>query len=368
MYDVIIIGAGPAGTAAGYYLARKGFSVLLLDRRSFPRKKACAGGITPKAMALFNYDISHLVCRTFREIKIVRPGNRSFIIKNKNPLCYITRRSELDAYSLTRARAAGCRFKKIDKLTSLKQDGHGVSLTVIQDGEPVCYTSQYLIGADGANSKTQRLTGRTAVSSNVKLPALEADVRVSCAAGYAMEFDFSKNFSGYYWLFPRKHHVNIGIFSARADGHLSQKLLVRYARLRFGTGLLSDVKGYPIGTSQGTVTPGRGRVLLAGDAAGLAEPLLGEGIYAALKSGILSARAVEYALNLSFAPPIAAMDWYRQALSPLLWDLWLYQRSAFIMYRFPGPALAAASRPMLHNYFSRGYARAKTLHEMLLPF
>ena len=91
MYDVIIIGAGPAGTAAGYHLARKGRSVLLLDRRTFPRKKACAGGVTPKAMALFDYDISHLVRRTCRKVKVTRPGKNAFFIKNTNPLCYITR-------------------------------------------------------------------------------------------------------------------------------------------------------------------------------------------------------------------------------------------------------------------------------------
>ena len=58
MYDVIIIGAGPAGTAAGYFLGGRGLSVLVLDRKQFPRKKACAGGITPKAMALYPFDIS----------------------------------------------------------------------------------------------------------------------------------------------------------------------------------------------------------------------------------------------------------------------------------------------------------------------
>lgn len=112
MYDVIITGAGPAGTTAGYLLARKGLSVLLLDRKNFPRKKACAGGITPKAMALFPFDISCLVRRTCREVKIIRPGNTSFMIKTKDPLCYVTKRMNLDAYSLEKAVQAGCRFKK----------------------------------------------------------------------------------------------------------------------------------------------------------------------------------------------------------------------------------------------------------------
>ena len=245
-------------------------------RRTFPRKKACAGGVTPKAMALFDYDISHLVRRTCRKVKVTRPGKNAFFIKNTNPLCYITRRPELDAFSLDQAKTAGCRFEKIDKITGLEQNRCGVRLTLVQNGEPICHTSRYLIGADGANSKIQRLTG-AGVRPVIKLPALEADVSVPYASQYPMELDFSRKISGYYWVFPRKHHVNIGIFSASPNGRLSQEMLVRYARSRFGRDMLANIKGYPIATCRGPVTPGSGRVLLAGDAAGLAEPLLGEG-------------------------------------------------------------------------------------------
>lgn len=367
MYDVIITGAGPAGATAGYLLGRAGLSVLLLDRKNFPRKKACAGGITPKAMVLFPYDISCLVRRTCREVKIVRPGNASFMVKAKEPLCYITKRMDLDAYALKKAVQAGCRFQKIDRILRLDQDAHGVNLALSYDGKTHIIRSGYLIGADGANSKIRRLIGGQK-SCIIKLPALEADVPVNNAGLYPMAFDFSMDIQGYYWMFPRKNHVNIGIFSAQPNGTMNRALLENYARDRLKTDILTDVKGYPIGTSCGRTHLGTGRVLLTGDAAGLAEPLLGEGIYAALKSGILSARAIEHAVGRKSPVHWDALGWYRQALGGLHLDLRLYRCCASILYRFPKWTLAVGSCTLLHNYFSKGYAKGKPLHKILMHF
>jgi len=367
MYDVIIIGAGPAGTTAGYLLAKSGVSVLLLDRKTFPRKKACAGGITPKAMNIFPFDISGFVRRTCHEVKIIRPGNASFVVKADAPLCYITKRMDLDAYALDKAAKVGCRFEKIDNIIRLDQDESGVGLTMLRDGKTEVVRAGYLIGADGANSKIRRLIGDHG-RGIIKLPAIEADVPVQNAGIYPMTFDFSREIKGYYWMFPRKKHVNIGIFSACSQGSMNQTLLKQYAREHFNTDILSDIKGYPIATSAGAPHPGKNRVLLAGDAAGLAEPLLGEGIYAAVKSGTLAAQAVEYAFGRKSSGPSDALGWYMQALGGMNLDLRLYRRCASILYRYPKWALALGSFAILNNFFSRGYARGKTLHDMLTPF
>lgn len=361
MYDVIIIGAGPAGTACGYDLADAGFSVLLLDRREFPRKKACAGGLTPKAMNLYAYDVSHLVVRTCREVNVRRPGGNCFTVSNAGPLCYMTQRQELDAYALNQAIRAGCRFLKIDKILSLDQGPEGVALGYMaESGQKTC-RARYLVGADGANSRIRRLLGSPGIPI-AKFPALEAEVKVARTRDVPMEFDFSKGITGYYWIFPRQDHVNIGIFGARPGVPMNQSLLVRYAMERLGNDRLEAVHGYPIGTGYERACAGRGRVMLAGDAAGVAEPLFGEGIYFALKSGRLAAKAIV------MRDGRGCLSLYRRSLVRITTDLKLHALGAGILYRFPRLCLAIGGVDLVHRHFSNGYARGKTISQMLSPF
>lgn len=372
MYDVVIIGAGPAGTAAGYRLALAGRKVLMLDRHRFPRKKACAGGITPKAMDLFPYDISHLVLRICRRVKITRPGGRSFTVRDNRPLCYMVQRRDLDLFSLEKSLAAGCQFSFADRILSLDQDSDASAVTLIyrdQEQEKTV-TASFVIGADGANSRIRQLMfgiGRPPVRT-FKYPALEADVAVRHPREIPMAFDFSKGIPGYYWIFPRHDHVNIGIYSTAPDCRPDRSLLKAYAAERLGHDHLTAVKGYPIGVSPpGSLSrfAGKGRVLLAGDAAGLAEPLLGEGIYGALKSGQLAAESLDRALGTGNSGALTA---YRDALARLRLDLWLHHMAAGLLYRFPGICLGLGRHPGIFGPFARGYAAGRTLSQIILPF
>lgn len=372
MIDVIIIGAGPAGTAAGYRLACSGFSVLMLDRRAFPRKKACAGGITPKAMALFDYDISGLVQRTCRSIRIKGPGGKSFTIQSDSPLCHMVDRPELDLFSLNRVTAAGGRFRKVDQLLSLEETGNRVMIRVVEGGENRTFEAAFAIGADGANSRVRQLldgqgTKRPGKSGSViKFPALEADVPVQEAGRIPMTFDFSRDIPGYYWIFPKKHHVNIGIYATKAGTPMTRAHLESYARDCLGTDRLEKVKGYPIGVLGPVrkIFTGQGRILLAGDAAGLAEPLLGEGIYPALKSGRLAARAI---CRAGREDPAGLQRSYQKSLLGLYTDSRICDLAAKLLYRFPAPCLGLAAHPFIHTHFARGYAAGKPVSRIFLP-
>ena len=188
-----------------------------------------------------------------------------------------------------------------------------------------------------------------------------------------MEFDFSKGIPGYYWIFPRHDHVNIGIYAASPEFSPNRNLLAAYARDRLGQDRLESIKGYPIGVSRAGFGPrgfgfgglGRGRVLLAGDAAGLAEPLLGEGIYAALSSGKLASEAIDQGLKAETGD---ALSRYRRSLTGLRLDLGLYHLAAGLMYRFPGACLSLARHPAVFTPFSRGYAAARPLNQIIFPF
>ena len=284
------------------------------------------------------------------------------------PLCYITNRMDLDTYCLDKAVQAGCRFEKIDRLTGLDQNDRGVFVHYTCDGKPQIAGAAHLIGADGANSNVRRLIGARD-SGLTKLPALEADVPVKNAGLYPMEFDFSR---GYLWLLldiSPKNPCEYRYLQCPAQRHHEPGFIDGlYARERLNTGILKAVKGYPIAVSGGKTSLGSGRVLLAGDAAGLAEPLFGEGIYPALKSGLLCAQAITNAGNQKPGGPAYALARYRQSLGGLKLDLGIYRCGASILYRYPKWSLAAGSCSILHNCFSKGYSRGKTLHEILFPF
>jgi geranylgeranyl reductase family protein len=373
MVDVVIIGAGPAGTAAAFDLLSRGFSVLLLDKYAFPKKKACAGGITPKARALFRYDISSLVRQECRSIKILPQPGRAFVIQDKNPLCHMVQRWELDLFSLNMVQRKGGQFQKVKKIVSIEEKKFHTEIRTSDQLIKSCY----LIGADGANSIVRRLT-HPFYRVNRCL-ALEADIRVDPSERHSMEFDFSMPGRGYYWIFPKGNHLNIGIYSTTGHPALKQRQLAAYAQKRFGTDRLEAVKGYPIGVGGYAHCPGSGRVLLSGDAAGFGENLLGEGIYFALKSGQAAARAIVSAgaAGASFAngafpvidsspgavpSPGAA---YAKEIKKIRTDLRLYHLSAKCLYSFPSFSLKLLSLPFFHKKFAKGYADGKTLSQIL---
>ena len=251
MFDVVIIGAGPAGTNAAYDLVSAGYRVLLLDKCNFPRKKACAGGITPKAYALFRYDISSVVKQQCRTMKITPAKGDSFLIKSSTPLCYMTQRKDLDLLALNKAVEKGVKFETVKKIQSIEEK---MSHVEIRTNDRLI-RANYLIGADGANSLVRRRMSKQTFKVT-RYPAIEADVRVRQPDLYKMEFDFSMSKNGYYWIFPKHDHVNIGIYSTAARPGLKRQHLVDYALKRFSTNRLEAFKGYPIGVGGYFYCPG----------------------------------------------------------------------------------------------------------------
>ena len=367
MIDVIIIGAGIAGTAAAFDLLSRGLSVLLLDKYAFPRKKACAGGVTPKAKALFRYDISSVIQRDCRRINIRPNRGQLFEIRDEKPLCHMTQRWELDEFSLDMVQRKGAQFQVVQKIVSIEEK-HSHMEVRIQDQ---LIKSHYLIGADGANSIVRRMTHPFCRVN--RYPALEADIRVDNLDAHSMEFDFSMPGKGYYWVFPKKDHINIGIYSTNGRPALKRQQLAEYAKQRFGVDRLQAIKGYPIGVGGYAFCPGKGRVLLAGDAAGFGESLLGEGIYFALKTGQAAARAIIVAASVTslsqgggsfrdngVSPGVA----YARKIKQIRTDLRLYHFSAICLYTFPRVSLKLLSHPFFHKRFAKGYADGKTLGQI----
>ncbi len=357
MFDVTIIGAGPAGTAAAYDLLHHGYKVLILDKYEFPRKKACAGGITPKCRNLFRYDISSVTQRVCNSVRVKPATGSPFLIQSKKqaPLCYMTNRKELDAFSLKKIIDKGAVFKKIPNIKYISNSSSSVQ---INTGNTV-FKSRFLIGADGANSIVRRFLFKTLACR--KQFAIEADIQVKNAGAFPMEFDFSQSIKGYYWIFPKRRHLNIGIYSTDSKRQLNLRMLSSYSNKRFGTDCLEAFKGYPICTHGFKDTPVLNNVLLAGDAAGMAEHLLGEGLYFAVKTGQLAAEAIYKSQTNGL--PVAYL--YSNFIKKIQFDLKLHRMASKWFYAYPGISLKTLSLPFIHKYFASGYAEGRPLVNIL---
>lgn len=312
-YDVIVAGAGPAGTTAALDCTRRGLSVLILDRAEFPRDKPCGGGVSIRATNLLSFDLSPVVERTISGMRFSWRQTGDFGRDYPQPVAYLTQRSRLDAFLLQKAVDAGATFVSHAQVKDIRRTTNGVEVLA----GTVWYEGRSLVAADGANGVAARLAGiQTRLSLAV---ALEGNITpkegVPQRWDTAMGFDLGDVPGGYGWLFPKGDHVNIGVGGWRSAGPtLRQRLdrLVRY--YGFDPSQLRGLRGHylPVRMSGSRLT--EGNALAVGDAAGLLDPLTGEGIYAAISSGQTASRHLAAYLS-GAAPSVAGYeDELRQTL------------------------------------------------------
>lgn len=392
-FDVLIAGAGPAGCAAAFDLARAGKRVLLLDRRSFPRPKACACGLTRKTLQALRYAVDPVVERVCEEIVLQRPAagdtgiasrGADVRVRSKTPIAAMAVRERFDAFCLKQtlgaaANGGSVELRKIESIVALREDSDAVELTIATiNGEQVL-RAPVLIGADGSNGQVRRLSSDTRAAeakSTGSEPAwyargfaLEATVPynvlpTTLPAGdgaHDLVFDFSPLPGGYGWLFPKGDHINIGV-GAFAPGEgsdgadlklVTRALLEDYTRAKLGVslaqhGLAGTVTGQHLGMGGHRYVP-RGRVLLAGDAAGLVDPLTGEGIHSAVVSGQAAAAAI-------LGAPHCVAEAYAHHLAELQKTLAFSDRAARAFYRTPERGFRVMRWPLLRSLVLKVYA------------
>ena len=384
--DVLIAGAGPAGCAAAYDLAQAGKHVLLLDRRSFPRPKACACGLTRKTLDALRYNVDPVVERVCNEIVLQQSSpnaaHREVRVHTRRPICAMAVRERFDDFCLQQTLAAGkhggtVELLKIEILSALRQSSEGLELDLVTADGRQTLRAPVLIGADGSNGQSRRLAAGLNGSNESSAAAL-APEPAWFARGFALEatvpygdlpavlpggdqphdlvFDFAPLPGGYGWLFPKGDHVNIGVgaFAPADDAshdHLkavTRALLNDYSLHKLGVAGLTNITGQALGMGGHVYVPS-GRVLLAGDAAGLVDPLTGEGIHSALVSGQAAAAAI-----LSGSDVIA--DEYAKALAPLQQTLAFSHRAARAFYREPERGFRVMRTPFVRGLVLKTYA------------
>ncbi len=315
-FEVLIVGAGPAGSFAAERLARAGVRVALLDGRPPGEPKACGGGVTSKALKAWPH-LLEAVGRTIDELDMYSPSGKHLHLKLDEPFAVYSRIA-FDTFLRERARAAGAKvFSEKISARGFKRSDDGWSLKTQLGAEFSC---KYLVGADGANS---------AIAKKLAGPLPPADMEV--AFGYraplpesgeaATVVAFLPNWVGYAWAFPRVDHVSFGIATTQ-DAFDHEKLdallwdfMVSYydvahvgnlRKMRLWNNKADEtqinnlrhqaeryaarIPGLAPRTWDTRKACGEGWALL-GDAAGFADPVTGEGIYYALRSAELFAQA-----------------------------------------------------------------------------
>jgi geranylgeranyl reductase family protein len=289
-YDAIVVGAGPAGSTCAYRLASAGASVLLLDRARFPRDKPCGGGVTGRAARLLPFSLAPVVEDTVTSVKMRLRYGPWAERGHGDPLVLMTQRLRLDAYLVERAVAAGVELREGAKVTAAEA---GPDAAAVMAGGEVLSASA-LVGADGVNGTCARglgLGGNQAVGV-----ALEGNVAYELLGdGYrgraVLELGLVPG--GYGWVFPKGDHANIGIGGWEEQGpRLRASLGALCAAHGVDVEELEGVRGYRLPLRSPSSTLARGRAAVIGDAAGLVDPVSGDGIFEAFLSGGLAAKAV----------------------------------------------------------------------------
>ena len=293
VFDVAVIGSGPAGGMAAYELAKHGFSVAILDKETLPRYKTCGGGLVERGRKLIPFDISNAIEAEFFAVdKFFQKKNLKLTTQRETPIISMVMRDTFDFLIVEKAVENGAKLLQNHKVTSIELGE--VNQIHTENG---IVQAKFIIAADGALSATAKMLGWKE-TRNV-IPALEYEVEVLPAdferLSKDVRFDIDAVPGGYGWCFPKKKHLSIGVGVLRkSKDNLNLKAFYQaYLKTLGIENIISeDAHGFVIPVSPRTDCFVKNKVFLTGDTAGFADPIVAEGLSNAILSGKLCAEAL----------------------------------------------------------------------------
>jgi geranylgeranyl reductase family protein len=330
MLDCIVVGAGPAGATAAYHLAKKGRSVLVLEKASLPRYKPCGGGVSPAIAKWFDFDFTPVINNTITKVqytwKMEDPIEAE--LQMKQPM-WMVKRDEFDNYLSEQAKQQGAQIQDNAEVKGIAKINNGWQVKTSNE----TFEASYLIAADGVKGQTANWLGFKSRQEFIGV-ILEVKTPVPADKKQTAYFDFGLIKNGYIWNFPKAdgYSLSAGCLRGKAKSDELKKQLTNYAN---GSGIdlaNSQFAEYALNLWTEDRTLHTDRALITGEAAGILDPLNGEGIRPAIFTGMKAAEAIDRAI----AGETKALANYTQVIKEE-WssDMVLANRLAGLFYQFP---------------------------------
>lgn len=330
MFDCIIVGAGPAGATAAYHLAKRGHSVLVLEKAFLPRYKPCGGGVSPAIAQWFDFDFTPVIDNTITKVKYTWKMDDPVEadLKMVEPM-WMVRRDAFDHFLIQQAQQQGAQLQDNTEVTAIKFNNNSWQVTTTKE----TFAASYLIAADGVRGPLAKWLGFKSHSEFIAAN-LEIITPIPPEKRNIAYFDFGSLKNGYIWNFPKidGYSISAGYLRGKGKAEDLKKQISAYAK-QFGIDITnSQYNEYPLNLWKDNQPLHTNHALLAGEAAGILDPLSGEGIRPAIFTGVKAAEAIAEALS----GDQEALAKYTQVISKE-WggDMMLANRLAGLFYQFP---------------------------------
>lgn len=332
-YDVLVVGAGPAGSRAAHAAAAAGARTLLVDRAAFPRYKTCGGGLIGPTLAALPADLSVPVEQEISRASFTVAGRSHFERGGTERILSLVNRADFDAALLGAAESAGAEVRTGVAVTSIAESP-GLVTVRTSDGE---LQARAVVGADGSASRIGRYVGVRLRHTDL---GLEAELAPDDAArhGWAgrVHLDWGPAPGSYAWVFPKQDVLTVGVITAKGRPAETKQYLVDFiAQQRLSHLATVRESGHLTRCRTDDSVLGTGRVLVAGDAAGLLEPWTREGISYAVRSGRIAGACAARIGTGQEAPQEGLASYTRQVLDELGGEMRAGERTLRAFERHP---------------------------------